>query len=285
MSDLQKVAIVTGCSSGIGLQTSIKLAENNYVVYAGLRSLSSSHNLDHLIQDKNLTNIHVIELDISKDDSVNNAVSNIIQENGQIDVLVNNAGYGVMGHIEDLSVQEFTEQFQTGFFGPLRMIKAVLPQMKKQNSGRIVNISAIVGRIGVQFASPLSCSKFALEGLSESMRYELRGTGIITTVIEPAIVKTRFNQNMKYPEKFTSEENKQLIEKIKTQAEKMVDRAGISASEVAQKILDVLGEDNPKVRYAVGDMAHALLDDKKLKTDEEFEDSFIKTFEQAMNEE
>ena len=135
----RKVAIVTGCSSGIGLQTSLKLAENNYIVYAGLRSSTSRHNLDHLIQDKNLTNIHVIELDVRKDYSVNNAVSNIIQENGQIDVLVNNAGYGVMGHVEDLSVQEFTEQFQTGFFGPLRVIKAVLPQMKKQKSKKLKN--------------------------------------------------------------------------------------------------------------------------------------------------
>ena len=90
---------------------------------------------------------------------------------------------------------------------------------------------------------------------------------------------------MKYPEKFTSEENKQLIEKVKTQSEKIVSRAGISASEVAQKILDVLGEDNPKVRYTVGEMAQELLDSKKLQTDEEFEDSFTKTFEQAMNEE
>lgn len=277
------VAIVTGCSSGIGLATAKTLAQNDYTVYAGSRNPSAASNLQNLISHENLTNIHPIQLNVNEDESVKNTINQIIEDEGKLDVLVNNAGYGVIGRIEDLPVEEYITQFQTDLFGPLRMIRAVLPQMKKQNSGRIINISSIAGRIGFPLTSPYICSKFALEGLSESLRQELYETNIITTIIEPGVVKTKFNTNMQFPENYSSDMNKSEAIRLREQCEKIFERSSISGINVANVILESLNTANPNIRYQVGVDAEELVNDKKQKTDEQFEEQVHGFFDYIMN--
>ena len=277
------VAIVTGCSSGIGLAIAKTLAQNNHTVYAGSRNPSTATNLQNLVQHENLTNIHPIELNVDEDESVKNVINKIIENEEKLDVLVNNAGYGVIGRIDDLPVNEFIKQFQTDLFGPLRMIRSVLPQMKKQNSGRIINISSIAGQIGFPLTSPYICSKFALEGLSESLRQELYETNIITTIIEPGVVKTKFNKNMKFPQNYSSDENKAEAVKLREQCEKIFNRTEITGTDVANVVLESLNSTNPKIRYQVGMDAKQLLDTKRQKTDEDFEHIVHNFFNEIMN--
>ena len=277
------VAIVTGCSSGIGLAIAKMLAQNDFTVYACSRDPSAATNLQNLVQHENLTNIHPTQLNVDNDESVKNTIKQIIENEEKLDVLVNNAGYGVIGKIEDLPVNEYSKQFQTDLFGPLRMIRAVLPQMKKQNSGRIINISSIAGQIGFPLTSPYICSKFALEGLSESLRHELYETNIITTIIEPGVVKTKFNQNMKFPAEYSSDENKAEAIKLKEQCEKIFDRTEISGIDVANVVLESLTTPNPRIRYQVGIEADELLKKKKQLSDEEFEHIVHKFFQDIMN--
>ena len=277
------VAIVTGCSSGIGLSVAKTLAQNDYTVYAGSRNPFAANNLQNLISHENLTNIHPTELIVDEDESVKNTINKIIEDEGKLDVLVNNAGYGIIGRIDDLPVHEFEKQFKTDLFGPLRMIRAVLPQMKKQNSGRIINISSIAGQIGFPLTSPYICSKFALEGLSESLRQELYETNIITTIIEPGVVKTKFNTNMQFPENYSSDVNKNEAIKLREQCEKIFNRTEITGTDVANIVLMSLNTENPKIRYQVGTDAEQLLSAKRQKTDEQFEEQVHGFFDYIMN--
>jgi len=187
----KKVAVVTGSSSGIGFETSLMLAKNGFNVYATMRNLSKSEKILKIANDKKLT-IEVGQLDVTSEQSVDNAISAIVEEEGQIDVLVNNAGYGLMGPAEELTIDEFRDQFETNVFGVLRTTKKVLPVMRRNKQGTIINLSSIVGKIGIPVMSGYVSSKFALEGLMESMRYELEPFGIRVVLVEPGVIKTNF---------------------------------------------------------------------------------------------
>ena len=172
------VAVVTGSSSGIGFETSLVLAKNGFVTYATMRNLGKSNKIIELKQKKKLP-LEVLKLDVTDDKSIKEAIENIANEQqGTIDVLVNNAGYGLLGPLEELSIQEFKEQFEANVFGVIRVIQEILPIMRKQRHGTIVNISSVAGRIGFPLTPAYVSSKFALEGLSESMAYELEQFGI-----------------------------------------------------------------------------------------------------------
>ena len=190
---MEKVALVTGSSSGIGLETTLALARNGYHVFASMRDTKKSTELEHAAKNENLT-IDVIELDVDKEESIISAIKKITSDSGRIDVLVNNAGYGQFGCTEDVSVNDFRKQFETNFFSIVRIIQEVSPIMRKQNSGIIVNISSVVGRMGLPGSSAYISTKFALEGLSECLRYELGQFGIKVTLIEPGVIKTNFFQ-------------------------------------------------------------------------------------------
>ena len=141
------VAVVTGSSSGIGFETSLLLAKNGFFTYATMRNLDKSNNIIDLKLKEKLP-LEVLELDVTDDKSVKEAIEKIANEQGTVDVLVNNAGYALVGPLEELSIQEFKEQFETNVFGAIRVTQAVLPIMRKQRHGTIVNISSIAGRIG-----------------------------------------------------------------------------------------------------------------------------------------
>jgi NAD(P)-dependent dehydrogenase (short-subunit alcohol dehydrogenase family) len=193
---MTKVAVVTGSSSGIGFETSLLLAKNQFKTYATMRNLNKSHVFDTVLKEE--IPLSVVQLDVNDDASVNSAINSILKENGQIDVLVNNAGYSIFGSLEELSLQEIKQEFETNFFGAVRVTKSVIPTMRKNSSGTIVNVSSIGGKVGLlPFFTAYHASKFALEGYTESLRQELNEFGINVILIEPGAVGTNFMDNMK----------------------------------------------------------------------------------------
>ena len=265
---MEKVALVTGSSSGIGYETSLALAREGYFTYATMRDLNKEAVIKKIAEEENLP-LKVIELDVDNDDSVQNAVETIIEEKQRIDVLVNNAGWGIWGTAEDVSIEEFRAQFETNFFSVVRMIQKVAPIMRKQGTGDIVNISSIAGRIGFPVSTAYISSKFAIEGLSESLRYELGPFGIDVIIIEPGVIKTNFFDSMKTAKK-ADDAYKEITEKV-ISGVKMMAEMGTPPKEVANVIIKSLKEEKPLPRYVVGNDAAMFLEAKKMKTDIEFE--------------
>ena len=265
---MEKVALVTGSSSGIGYETSLALAREGYFTYATMRDLKKEAVIKKIAEEENLP-LKVIELDVDNDDSVQNAVETIIEEKQRIDVLVNNAGWGIWGTAEDVSIEEFRAQFETNFFSVVRMIQKVAPIMRKQGTGDIVNISSIAGRIGFPVSTAYISSKFAIEGLSESLRYELGPFGVDVIIIEPGVIKTNFFDSMKTAKK-ADDAYKEITEKV-ISGVKMMAEMGTPPKEVANVIIKSLKEEKPLPRYVVGNDAAMFLEAKKMKTDIEFE--------------
>ena len=265
---MEKVALVTGSSSGIGYETSLALAREGYFTYATMRDLKKEAVIKKIAEEENLP-LKVIELDVDNDDSVQNAVKTIIEEKQRIDVLVNNAGWGIWGTAENVSIEEFRAQFETNFFSVVRMIQKVAPIMRKQGTGDIVNISSIAGRIGFPVSTAYISSKFAIEGLSESLRYELGPFGVDVIIIEPGVIKTNFFDSMKTAKK-ADDAYKEITEKV-ISGVKMMAEMGTPPKEVANVIIKSLKEEKPLPRYVVGNDAAMFLEAKKMKTDIEFE--------------
>ena len=185
----KNVALVTGSSSGIGFETALLLARNGFHTYASMRNLEKSKGITQITSKEKLP-LQVVQLDVNDDASVKEAVDKIESEQGRINVLVNNAGYVLLGPAEQLSIKEFKEQFETNLFGVIRVMQVVLPIMRRQRGGTIVNISSSAGRIGLPLNSAYVSSKFALEGLTESISYELEQFGIRVVLIEPGFIRT-----------------------------------------------------------------------------------------------
>lgn len=194
-----KVAVVTGSSTGIGLETCLLFARNGTRTYATMRDLSKA-DLIKKIAEKEQLPIKVIVMDVNKGDSVAEAFEKIGDENKSVDILVNNAGFGLFGALEDLLFEDIKKQFETNFFGAIRTIQQVLPIMRIQRSGIIVNISSLAGYIGFPTQSVYTSTKFALEGLSESLAYEIEQYGIKVVLIEPGVVNTKFVENIIIPD-------------------------------------------------------------------------------------
>jgi NAD(P)-dependent dehydrogenase (short-subunit alcohol dehydrogenase family) len=184
-----KIAVVTGSSSGIGFETSLLLARNGFSTYVTMRNLDKSQAIIDLKEKEKLP-LEVLQLDITDELSVKEAIHKIINDQEKIDVLVNNVGYALVGPFEELSIEEFKEQFETNVFGVIRVLQSVLPIMRRQRHGTIVNISSIAGRIGFPLTPAYVSSKFALEGLSESIAYELEQFGINVILVEPGVILT-----------------------------------------------------------------------------------------------
>ena len=266
---MDKVALVTGSSSGIGLETSLALAKDGYRTFASMRDTGKAIELQEAAKKENLS-VDVIELDVDKEDSIMSAVKKVMSEAGRIDVLVNNAGYGQFGCIEDVPIEDFRKQFETNFFSIVRIIQEVAPIMRKQGSGVIVNISSDVGRMGLPGSSAYISTKFALEGFSECLRYELGQFGVKTTMIEPGVIKTNFFKSMKIPESKTDPKYKELSDKILSGLKMMVEM-GTAPSQVANVVIKAIHDKEILPRYTVGTDAAMFMEAKKMKTDIEFE--------------
>jgi NAD(P)-dependent dehydrogenase (short-subunit alcohol dehydrogenase family) len=272
------VAVVTGSSSGIGFETSVLLAKNGFITYATMRNLDKSDAIIDLKQKEKLP-LEVLKLDVTNDKSVKEAIEKISNEQETIDVLINNAGYGLVGPLEELSIQEFKEQFETNVFGVIRVIQEILPIMRKQRHGTIVNISSVAGRIGFPLTSAYVSSKFALEGLSESMAYEIEPFGIKVILIEPGVIKTNFDGNLKIGKKVsttatTNNRNSPYADITEKRIAGFKPRFenGSPPIEVAKVILNVITSKNipPESRYLVGNDAFKLIEIRKNKSDKEF---------------
>ena len=194
----QSIAVVTGSSTGIGFETSLLLARNGFYTYATMRDRLKTDKIEKIANKENLP-LEVLSMDVDNDDSVRNAIHKIIDEKKKIDILVNNAGYGLFGALEDISIEEIKKQFETNLFGAIRTIKEVLPTMREQKNGIIINISSIAGVVGIPAECIYVSTKFALEGLTESISYELQPYGIKVVIIEPGVINTNFVPNIKFP--------------------------------------------------------------------------------------
>jgi len=257
MSD-QKVAVVTGSSSGIGLLTTIEFARNGYAVVATMRDLSRGGRLEEAAQKAGVRDrLDFRRLDVTEFDSLAPAVDAIVRDHGRIDVLVNNAGFSVAGFGEDLSLSDYRHQFETNFFAAVAMSKAVLPVMRRQKSGHIIQIASVGGRVGNPLLSAYCSSKFALEGWSEAVRIETHSLGIRVVLVEPGSFETDiWTRNVTVakgamdPNSPNKERSQRFVEFVKSRAKHHGD-----PREVAQLILRIANNPNPKLRYMIGNDA------------------------------
>jgi NAD(P)-dependent dehydrogenase (short-subunit alcohol dehydrogenase family) len=276
-SKQQQIALVTGSSSGIGYETSPRLAQYGIYTYASMRNLSKSEEILGYAKRDNLP-LKTLRLDITDEESISGAIDKIIAEKNRIDIIVNNAGYSLLGPLEQLDIDEIKDEFETNFFGIIKLIQSVLPIMRKQRYGRIINISSLAGRIGFPLSSAYVSSKFALEGLVESLRYEVQPFGIHVILIEPGVIKTNFVNNMKIGRNVITSSNNNSNNGISPYVEILQKRIsafkprfdkGLAASKVADMVLEAVTADNPKVRYLVGEDALKMMEKRKNSTDEE----------------
>jgi NAD(P)-dependent dehydrogenase (short-subunit alcohol dehydrogenase family) len=266
-----KVAVVTGSSTGIGFETALLLARSGFHTYATMRDLKKSKNIAEIANAENLP-LEVLQLDVKDDTSVKGAVGKIIAESSRIDVLVNNAGYGLFSPLEDVTLDQVREQFETNFFGAIRVMREVIPTMRRQRTGTIVNVSSLVGRVGLPLSSAYVATKFALEGLSESIRYELNEFGINIILIEPGVIKTNFLENLKTADTTLKSESpySELVDRTTKEFGKMMNSSS-SPIIVAEAVLRAITSKDPEFRYVVGDDAESIMRTRKNNTDKEFE--------------
>lgn len=206
------VAVVTGSSTGIGFETSLMLARNGYFTYATVRDLQKSKEIERIVQQENIP-IRIVEMDVDNDNSVKTTIDKIISERDRIHILVNNAGYGLFGALEDLPMEEIKRQYETNVFGVIRVSQNVLPIMRSQRDGIIINISSLSGLAGIPSQSVYVSTKFALEGLSESLSFEVETYGIKIILIEPGVINTGFVEDLVVPDKYNINKNRRAIQK------------------------------------------------------------------------
>ena len=278
------VAVITGSSTGIGFETSLALARNGFHTYATMRKLEGkSKQITDIAKNENLP-LQAIQLDVDNDKSVIDAINRIVKEKGRIDAVVNNAGYALIGALEETPMEEIKAQFETNFFGAVRVMQAVIPIMREQKSGKIVNITSIGGRVAIPLDPIYHGTKFALEGLSESIRYELEPFGIKIILIEPGAVQSNFWKNLKTAVAASASDPnnnnsayRQLGNRM-SEAFKEIVHNTISASEVARVILQAVTSDNPEFRYVVGNDAAMILETRRNMPDRDFQDLIKKQF-------
>src|SRR3989475_1423955 len=235
------VALVTGASSGIGKATAERLATAGYKVYGTSRRGATSGQRA----------FEMLSLDVTSDESVAAAVNALLRSEGRLDLLVNNAGFSIApAGAEESSIEQARSIFETNFFGILRMTRAVLPHMRRQGSGRIVNIGSVLGFLPAPYMALYAATKHAIEGYSESLDHELRTRGIRVSVIEPASTNTQFDANLLQPDA-TLDEFREVRAAMAKQMEALVE-SGDKPSVVAETVLKAALAARPKLRYPVG---------------------------------
>jgi NAD(P)-dependent dehydrogenase (short-subunit alcohol dehydrogenase family) len=271
MSDnSNKTALVTGASSGIGEATALQLAELGYTVYAAARRVERMSDL----ADRG---IRTRSVDVTDDPSMVALVEMIIADTGRIDVLVNNAGYGSYGALEDMPIQEARSQFEVNVFGLARLIQLVLPQMRAQRDGYLVNVSSMGGRIWEPLGSWYHASKFAVEGLSDSLRVEVAEFGIKVVIIEPGSIRSEWSAIAADRLETTSANTPYAKQaKVVGAVLRRVDRSQMASGPevVAEVIAKAVQSAKPRTRYVVGGGARSILLAERILPDRGF-DRFI----------
>ena len=241
------IALVTGASSGIGQASAERLAKAGYKVYGTSRRGARAGQRPFAM----------LALDVTDDESVEAAVNELIRLEGRIDLLVNNAGFGVApAGAEESSLEQAKAIFETNFFGLVRMTRAVVPHMRRQGSGRILNIGSVLGFLPMPYGALYAATKHAVEGYSESLDHELRTRGVRVSVIEPAYTKTQFDANFLAPDSKLDEyrEVRTLLDKVLKEVMAAADDPAV----VAEIVLKAAVDDHPKLRYAAGGLANRL---------------------------
>ena len=281
--DRQRVAIVTGSSSGIGYATSLILARNGFYTYASVRNINKSATLESTANAERLP-LKLIQLDVTDDRSVREALEKIVLEKGRIDVLVNNAGYGLFGAFEELSMDEIKAQFETNFFGVIRVTQHVLPIMRNSRNGIggiIVNVSSINGHIAFPVISAYVSTKFALEGLSEPIAYEVEPFGIKVILIEPGPIGSNFMKASVLSKRALDPHSSylELVKKFNDKTYSAHENA-TQPDEVAKTIFQAISAEKPEFRYVVGKYADSLLEARKNMPYSEFQKMIIQNITQ-----
>ena len=261
-----KTVLITGVSSGIGRETALLLASRGFRVFGTVRGEAPS----------GLSGIEIVRLDVTDQASVQNAVKSVLAEAGRLDALVNNAGYALIGGIEETSLAEAQQQFDTNFFGVLRMTQAVLPAMRAQGSGRIVNVSSVLGFLPAPYTGIYAASKHAIEAYTETLDHEVRGFGVRALLVEPSFTKTELagkgtavTANIDAYARQKARVTGAFLRKIEN---------GSDPRAVAEAIFAALTAPSPKLRYPVGEgvMLRRL---RRFVPDSFFDKSFRKQFD------
>ncbi len=261
-----KTVLITGTSKGIGLETALAFGRAGYKVFATMRNPAAASDFKQKIKDESL-DISISEMDVDSDASVKQCINDITQKHGQIDVLVNNAGIERHGSIEELAMDDFKAIMETNYFGVLRCTKALLPQMRKNQNGCIINVASVSGHISSSPLGAYAASKFALEAISESLAQEVKPFNIRVAIVEPGIINTQMASDISIDEKSIYPHSKRM--------------GGLFAASlqtptpptlVADKILEIAESNTWKLRHPVGPDAEPFIQWRRSLTDEEWVD-------------
>jgi NAD(P)-dependent dehydrogenase (short-subunit alcohol dehydrogenase family) len=266
-----KTVLITGGTDGLGKAAAILLAERGYRVFAAGRSAQKRAELDVLARERRLP-LESLEMDVCDDASVSRAVKSVLDRAGAIDVLVNNAGVGYLAALEDLTLEDFRRQFETNFFGVIRVTQAVLPHMRERRRGRILMMSSVAGLVSPPTYSAYSGSKHALEGLTGALRLEMYPFGIEVILIEPGYIVTSFQQTatelaQPYMEKFKTGPYAQVYAGAFRGATKGRTHSKTTPEDCARVILRAIESPRPRVRYGVTALASRVSWGKRLLPD------------------
>jgi NAD(P)-dependent dehydrogenase (short-subunit alcohol dehydrogenase family) len=261
----EKIAVITGTSSGFGVLTSVDLARVGFRVIATMRDLGRRARLDQAVSAAGVgAKIDARELDVTKFETMPLFVESVLRDYGRIDVLVNNAGFPVAGFAEDIKLEELRLQFETNFFGAVALTKAVLPVMRQQRSGHIIQLSSIVGLQGAITVSSYSASKHALEGWSESLRLELNPLGIKVVLVEPGAFQTDIWTRSAVMGKEATKPTSPNLQRSLNMRERIAKIPKDDPVIVARAIAAIAQDPNPRLRYLVGRDAKVQLAMKRL---------------------
>jgi len=252
----ESVILVTGCSSGIGRATVLEAAARGHRVFATARNRADLVDLER--RDR----VEVLRLDVTEPDSIRQAIEAALARTARLDGLVNNAGYGQYGAIEEVTPDEWRAQFEVNFFGTIAVTQAVLPAMRRARRGTIVNVSSVAGRVPIPFAAPYCASKHALEAASDALRVELWPFGIRVVLVEPGPIASRFGEHARaLVAPFLSRPGP--YREVYALAEKAMDgdfqRGQRPAEAVARVVVEAIESPNPRPRYRIGPMARVLI--------------------------
>jgi short-subunit dehydrogenase len=265
----KKVVLITGASSGIGKETAKLLLEDGYIVYGASRNLEKMRDIEKM-------GVNIIQMDVSKDESMVKGIDRILVEQGRIDILVNNAGYGSYGALEDVPLNEARYQFEVNVFGLARLTQLVLPRMREQRSGKIINISSVGGSFGEPHGSWYHATKFAVEGLSDSLRMELKQFGIDVIVIKPGAIKTEWNtiarENLL---RVSGNTDYGILARKQARLYERTDKNATEPFVIAKVIQKAVRSRRPKTRYVKGKMAGLILASRNLLPDRTFDRMYL----------
>ena len=268
---MKKVVLITGATSGMGRVTASYLADNGYIVYAGTRDREAHSSAE------NITSIY---LDVTKIESIKSAIKEIISKEGKIDVLVNNAGYGLLATIEDGTDEEIFNQFDVNVFGLIRVTREVLPHMREAKSGVIINISSFLGKMGLPLLAHYNASKYAVEGIVDSLRFETLPYGVRVHSIQSGLFQTNFvKKGLIANAQTTSEESpyRDLVSHFVPIVAKAINE-GPNPQPIADAIKEIIENEDAEIFVPVGAEATTFVPMRKEMSDKDFENKVKEIF-------